>query len=155
MDLTTITPADFKLQFPRDFPYAPTQSADPLKYVMDSDIQTAFIQAIMKFNPALVPPVPGITGDAAIKLAFLYLAAHYLCIDVRNALGGVQGSGGSFPVTGRTVGSVSEQYQVPPKYLNNPNISYLASTGYGLKYLSFVLPSLVGNMFASPADSNP
>lgn len=155
MDLTTITPAQFKAQFPRDFPYATVTSQDPAKYVLDSDITAAFAQAMMKFNQSLVPSPAGLTPDQTITIAFLYLAAHFLCIDIRNALGGVQGSGGSFPVTGRTVGSVSESYEVPPKYLNNPNISYLASTGYGLKYLSFVLPNLVGNMFASPADTNP
>ena len=109
MDITTITVADFKAQFPRDFPYAPVTSADPLKYVLDSDIIGAFLQAQMKFNPALVPAVAAPTSpDAATKPCYLYLTAHFLCIDVRNALGGLQGSGGGFPVTARTVGSVSE-----------------------------------------------
>jgi len=150
MDLTTITAADFKAQFPRDFPYAPSANADVNKYILDSDIVRAFGEAQMTFNQSLIP---GGT-DANIKLAYLYLTAHYLCIDIKNAQQGIN-SAGSLLVNSRSVGSVSESYSIPERYLKNPNIGYLATTGYGNKYLSFVLPALVGNMVGLFRQTNP
>ena len=182
MDLNTITVADFKALFRRDFPYLP--SYDPAKlynagarvyyattelfytclvngtqgitpgsdatkwvvvndstdnYVQDDDITRAFGQAQVNFNQSLF------SGDDTIKLCYLYLTAHYLVVDMRNALAGVSGAG-AFPLASRSVGSVSESYGIPSAYLANPSYAIYAQTGYGMKYLSLVLPMLVGNV---------
>lgn len=150
MDLTTITAANFKTQFPRDFPYAPSPNADVNKYILDSDIERAFAEAQMTFNQALIPG----GSNAAIQLAYLYLTAHYLCIDIKNAQQGIN-STGNLLVNSRAVGSVSESYQIPQRYLTNPQIGYLATTGYGNKYLSFILPALVGNVVGLFRQTNP
>ena len=155
MDLSTITPAAFKAQFPREFPYATVNSQDASKYVLDSDIQNAFLQARMQFNQSIIPTPAGLDPAQAITLAFLYLAAFYLVIDIKNALGGVEGTGATFPVNSRSVGNVSVSYTIPEKYLKNPNILYLTQNGFGQKYLSFILPGLIGNAVAVFADTNP
>ncbi len=171
MDLTTITVVDFKAQFPRGFPYLPNWSnsvtynlndivyytnglfykslingnvslptnatnwiqytADVQDYVLDSDIMNAFAEAQLVFNQALF------TSDAFVTLGYLYLTAH----------AGVTTTG-SYPVSGRTVGSVSENYSIPDQYLKNPLFLFYNKTGYGQKYLSFIQPMLVGNVIS-------
>lgn len=110
-------------------------------YVQDSDITRAFAEAKMNFNQAFF------CDDESIKLAYLYLTAHYLVLDLRNAMAGVSGTGEN-TVQSRTVGSVSEAYAIPEYVLKDPVLAYYAKTGYGQKYLSFVLPNLVGNVVA-------
>lgn len=180
MDLNTITIADFKTQFRRDFPFLPTYDnaklynagvrvyypttelfytckvngttgilptvtnnweivADSVdNYIADTDITNAFAEAKMTFNQALF------SDDASIKLAFLYLAAHYLVLDTRAAMGGIYGAN-LFPLQSKSAGNVSESYGIPQVYLNDPQFSYLSGTAYGLKYLSFVWSLLTGN----------
>lgn len=182
MDLSTITVADFKTQFFRDFPYlpaydptaiynqgqttyynglffeskrdglsgvVPVQGADWNKvtdpaitnidnYVQDQDITNAFAEAMINLNQGLF------ASDAQIKLGFLYLTAHYLVNDLRTSMQGVQSVGQQI-VTGRTVGSISEQYGIQKQYLEDPVLSFYTNTGYGLKFLSMVLPLLRGN----------
>lgn len=184
MDLSTITVADFKAQFGRDFPYLPTY--DPAKlynkgkrvyyastdlfydckvngtqgvlptvttnwtevdddsvdnYVADADITRAFSEAVVNFNQAFW------RDDATIKMMYLYLTAHYLINDLKASNGGIAASP-VFLVTSRKVGNVSEDYGVPSSYLSNPTFSYLSTSPYGMKYLSLMIPYLVGN-FAS------
>lgn len=145
MDLSTITVADFKAQFPRGFPYLPSNlspsSETARDYVLDSDIETAFVEAQMQFNQGLFGT------DAQITLAYLYLTAHYLIHDLKAAAQGLNQSG-SFPVSGRRVGSVSENYTIPDYYLNDPSLLFYTTSSYGVKYLSFVMPRIVGNIQA-------
>lgn len=143
MDLGTITVADFKSLFSRGFSYLPS-TTDPNSegakdYILDSDITTAFAETKMVFNQALFG------SDDRIKLAYLYLTAHYLVNDLRTASQGLNSSG-EFAVKSRSVGNVSESYDIPKSYSDNPNLMFYTKTGYGMKYLSFVLPNLVGNV---------
>jgi len=110
-------------------------------YVLDADITKAFAEAQLVFNQTLF------TSDANITLGYLYLTAHYLVNDINTSNAGLQ-STGSYPVTGRTVGSVSENYEIPQYYLDNPLYLFYNKTGYGQKYLSMILPFLVGNVYA-------
>lgn len=191
MDLSTISVADFKAQFSRDFPYLPTYDAsklynanaivyystnqlfykclvdgvigvvpgtnpaiwelypdDVLNYVLDDDINKAFAEALVSFNQGLF------TTDANIKLGFLYLSAHYLVNDINAAQAGIGGIG-SFPVTSRSVGSVSESYAVPQRYMDDPVLAFYAKSAYGMKYINLVLPRLAGNMVAVWGGTNP
>jgi hypothetical protein len=189
VDLSTVTTADFRALFPRDFPYLPEYSAGQLynagnkvyystallfysctvngtigvapnatptppavspwiivpdnidNYVQDSDITRAFAEAQVNLNQALF------STDAQIKLGYLYLTAHYLVNDLRAALGGISASA-LFPALSRTVGSVTESYMIPDVYKDNPVFSFYTTTPYGLKYLSLILPQLVGNFGA-------
>lgn len=192
MDLSTITVADFKALFRKDFPYLPVYDAATLynagrrvyypttqlfydcknngtinvlptvtaswavtdpqpdvdSYVQDIDITRAFAEAMVTFNQALL------TSNANIQMAFLYLAAHYLVNDFRAAMGGLSGSG-AYPVSSRSVGSVSEAYSIPAEYLENPAYAYLAGSAYGMKYLSMLWPMLVGNVVAVQGWTHP
>ena len=144
MDLSLITPSDFKTYFRRDFPYLP---ADPKSYceedsfVLDSDIEKAFTEAKATFNQALFG------DDETIRISYLYLTAHYLVVDIRASANGLSATG-SFPLNSRSVGNVSESYDIPDAYKKNPQLAYFSSTPYGMKYLSIALPNLVGNVGA-------
>lgn len=108
-------------------------------YVLDEDVEKAFQETQMVFNQSLFG------SDAKIQLAYLYLTAHYLSIDLRNAQNGIA-STGQMLLTGRTVGSVSESYTIPKKYQDNPYLAIFTTTGYGMKYLSMLLPRMIGNV---------
>lgn len=136
MDLSTITVSDFKALFVRDFTYGTTTDT-----VMDADITRAFSEAKANFNQGLFD------SDDTLKLAYLYLTAHYMVLDIRGSIAGIAG-GGEYSVASKSAGSVSESYAIPQAYMDNPLLSYLAKTSYGQKYLSIVLPRLVGNIGA-------
>ena len=108
-------------------------------YISDADIQKAFSEARFNFNPKLF------TSCEEIKTAFLYLAAHYLVIDLSNAMNPFA-LGGMGLVSSKSVGSVSESYAIPQWILNDKNLGLFAQTGYGRKYLSLILPRLHGNI---------
>lgn len=116
-------------------------SDDIYNYVLDADITKAFAEAKILFNTGLFET------DSQIQLAYLYLTAHYLVNDIQTANQGLQSSA-SFPVNSRSVGSVSESYSIPDRYLKDPAMSFYTRSGYGLKYLSLVLPKLVGNVIS-------
>ena len=127
VDVTTITVAQFQAQFPNDF-----QNVEP------AQIAAAFAEAQIMFNPALF-------SSAAQQTVYLYLTAHFLALSVRASYNGVN-SAGSFPVSSRSVGGVSESYMIPDMYKENAAIAQYTSTAYGQKYLTFLLPNLVGNV---------
>jgi uncharacterized protein DUF4054 len=151
VDLTTITVAQFKSRFYRDFYFAnqnPNQSqpvpdnADDI--IQDVDIDNAFTDAMALLNQGLFP-----CNNNLITTAYLYLTAHMLCLNIKAADAGINGTGtGGFPVSARTVGSVSESYAIPEAYSNDPILAQYAQTTYGQKYLSLVLPLIRGNVQA-------
>lgn len=108
-----------------------------LNYTQDSDILNAALEANVNFNEGLFPDV------TTAKLVFLYLVAHYLTIDFRNALGSNQIG----LVASKSVGSVSESYSIPNWILNNAGLAPYATTGYGIKYCSLIRPYMIGNFF--------
>lgn len=143
MDVSEITIADFKAHFVRDFSYGATSDK-----VMDADITKAYTEAKANFNPALF------SSDDQLIIAFLYLAAHYLVIDFQNSNSGLNQAALGL-LASRSVGSVSESYSVPDTYTKDPLMAFYAKTGYGQKYLSLVLPALVGNVASAAGWTNP
>lgn len=137
MDLSTITIADFKAFFGRDFPYAPAGNAD-LKFVQDSDIQRAFDESKPGFNQ-------GIFGlDSTIRVAYLLLSAHWLAFNLMNSVGGLGGGGSPGPVSSKTVGNVSETFKISEAFINDPILGFYNKTSYGQRYLAFIRPYMVG-----------
>lgn len=135
-----ITIADFKAHFTRDFQYATANPlACPNDYVTDADITKAFNESLANFNDGLFG------DDTTRKTSFLLLAAHYLSWDLQSAGQGAS-STSMFPVVSRTVGSVSETYNVPLWLQHDPVLSAFATTRYGLKYISMIKPLLIGGM---------
>lgn len=57
--------------------------------------------------------------------------------------------GGGGIVQSKSVGSVSESYAIPQWMLNNPSYSMYAANGYGRKYLSLIRPYLLGTIILS------
>lgn len=108
-------------------------------YIQDSDILRAFNEAKINFNANLF------SDDDTIKMVFLYLAAHYLVIDLNNAQNPLAMGFMGFTQS-KSVGSVSESYGIPQWMLNNQVLSAYAQTGYGRKYLSLIQPYLIGNI---------
>lgn len=149
MDLSTITVSDFKARFYRDFFYAnqlpnQEQPVPPnVDLIQDLDITNAFSDAQALLNQGLLGSNSNITNG------YLFLSAHCLSLNIKAADSGVNSTGtGAFPVTGRTVGSVSESYMIPDAYKDDPILAQYAQTAYGQKYLAMVLPFLRGNMTA-------
>lgn len=134
----------FKEYFFRDFPYG----ADPDTSVLDADIEKAFGQARVSFNQNLF------TTQYDFSICFLLLAAHWLVIDLRMASQGLSGAY-SWVTTSKSVGSVSEGFQVPQRILDNPEFAMLAQTNYGAKYLQLMMPRLSGQMFNVKGSTRP
>ena len=145
---TPPTVADFKAYFYRDFPYASVTANTNLDYVIDQDVQKAIDQANTHFNEGL-----GMTEQEA-TLAFLFLAAFYLVVDLQMAQRGL-GSQASFIMSSKSVGSVSAGFEIPEQTKNNPVLNYYSQNQYGQKYISLVLPYAIGNVHVAFGTTTP
>ena len=130
---------EFKTYWTRDFPYSP----DPAQGVTDNDIAKAFSQTNFSINENLF------SDQGQYTTAYMHLAAHYLVIDIRMATQGLN-SQFKWAVASKSVGSVSESYAIPSKFQENPFLMMLSQTEYGGKYLTLILPLMVGNVFTVP-----
>ena len=132
------TVADFKTYFARDFPFGVTTD-----FIMDSDICKAFGEAEFNFNGQYFAG-----NQAEFTILFFYLAAHYLVMDMRASSQGIAGKF-AWNSSSKGVGQVSESYAIPQKILDDPNLSIYSTTTYGVKYLSLIMPQIIGGMFSS------
>lgn len=130
--------ADFKAQFTRDFPY----STDPALGVMDADIGAAFNLVNININQNLYP------NQQAYTVAYNYLAAHYLVLNLRASSQGINGQYNWIQNT-KAVQGVSEGFSIPQRILDNPELSQFAKTNYGSMWLNLVLPQLSGQMWTA------
>ncbi len=115
-------------------------------YIQDSDLTRAFGEADVTITGQ-------VSGDQ-LKLAYKYLAAHYLVMDIKAATSGLQG-GSLYNVVSRSVGSVSESYVIPERYAKSPIWSYLTQTMYGQKYLMMAYQAGFGNIRIAAGDTLP
>lgn len=108
-------------------------------YIQDEDIEEAFNEAKINFNPNLFPT------DGVAKIPFLYLAGHYLLIDININLNPL--ATGAVGITqSKSVGSVSESYALPEWMTKDPILSAFGQTQYGRKYISLIQPYMIGNV---------
>lgn len=137
-----VSVAEFKTKFDRAFPFG-----SGLDAVRDSDINSAFDDALLVYNPALWSTADG-------KVAFLYLSAHYVAVMIQ-ATGGLKSSVGAEGVDNRsngitaskTVGSVSVSYEALAEQIKKiPALMPFWETEYGKRYVQMLLPKLVGNV---------
>ena len=139
------TASAFKAYFDRDFCYATEQatstSPGDLEHVRDRDIERAFVDAVTNFNEGLFPT------QEIYENAFLHLAAHYLCHNMRQAQQGLT-SKYSWLAAQRSVGDVFEGYFTPDAIKNSPWGLFITSTMYGAKYYSLVRPLMTGNVMS-------
>lgn len=116
-------------------------------YITDEDISRAFVEAKINFNPQLF------SNCETMTMVFCYLAAHYLVIDLNNAMSPLALGFMGFTQS-KSVGSVSESFLIPAWAQNNQLLSQYMQTGYGAKYLSLILPYLKGNIIFTPGAIN-
>jgi hypothetical protein len=114
-------------------------------YVLDSDISKAFVQAGGNFNKNLFAKDPEVG-----KMCFLMLTAHYIIQDYNM----ITGNSNVGILTSKSIGEVSASYSIPPSYLQNPLYTYLTSTPYGLKYLSYIVNRAKGAFFVVGGGTN-
>ena len=112
-------------------------------YIQDSDIMRAFKEAKVNFNAGLFG------DDDTIEMVFLYLAAHYLVIDLNNAMNPMAMGFMGFTQS-KSVGSVSQSFALPDFVTKNAALSQYMQTGYGAKYVSLIYPYLIGNIMLIP-----
>jgi len=108
-------------------------------YILDIDITKAQTEAKSLFNQSLF------STESEIKLAFNYITAHFLAIDIRRSGEGIN-SKGEYLTNSQSVGSVSESKSIPTSISENPYFNIFTSTGYGQKYIGLVLPRLIGRI---------
>ncbi len=140
--------ADFKSQFNREFAYGTS-----LANVQDNDIQRAINEASIAFNPGLWDGTTPLGQTTELNIAYLYLAAHYMTLNIQGAGGlssvnfgrGVKSTGGGTIQT-KSVGSVSIAYAIPEDVSKSPILGQYMRTDFGQKYLTLIAPRLVGNV---------
>lgn len=137
-----ITVEDFKTYFKRyNIPFLPDdlpEGEDVNDYITDDDIEHAIGEMFVMLPEHLF-------DEVTLRLAQLYLTAHCLVNDMRTARAGLI-SQFPFPLQSRSVGSVSESYGIPSRFLDNPLYSFYITSQFGLKYLAMLLPRLIGNV---------
>jgi hypothetical protein len=126
------TVADFKAKFTRDFPYGITPDV-----VNDSDIQRAINESSLLINEALCG------SQEFYTLAYLFLAAHRMVMNLRASSVGLAGNF-DWLIGSKGVGSVSVSTSIPQRLLENPVWSYYCKSTYGVEYLMLMLPRLSG-----------
>ncbi len=147
------TLGDFKTRFARDFKYG--QGKDT---VMDADIANAMIDAGAVFNPGLFSVADG-------WLAFLYVTAHFVRINIE-AAGGLQAMEEGLGIENQAeqvlnskgAAGINVGYVDPPDFIKRiPLLLQLWLTTYGQKYVAMLQPKLVGNVqvVAGPSSFGP
>lgn len=117
-------------------------AGDKNDYILDSDITKAFGQAKINFNEELFGE------EETIKIAYLWLTAFYLVIDIQASSSGLASSFQGF-TSSKSVGDVSESFSIPQWMMNSPIFGYYYNNAYGRKYLSLLAPYCTGNIIYS------
>ena len=144
MAFTIPTPAQFKLQFARDFPFAAVEGSNSgtnAKRVMDSDITNAQTAATMVSSQSLW------ANQTEYTYTFNLLTAHFLVTNLIASSQGIRGQG-EWLVQHKSIDGISSSYAIPPRVLNSPTLAPISKTTYGCQYLSLLAPRLVGNVMA-------
>lgn len=143
MAYTPVTIADFKAFFVRDFPYGNDED-----HVMDSDITKALGTAGITFNEGLW------SSQAQFNQAYLYLTAHFLVESIRASSSGLNSQNAGNTIA-KSVGDVSESYEIPEKVKRNPFLAALYTTKYGALFVQMLAPRLVGNVLTLRGRTTP
>lgn len=121
------------------FAYVAVGDNTDTEKVTDYDIARAITAAMQfNFNPGLF------SSQAAFTYASNLLCAHYLCETVIAGTTGLNGKA-EWLTRAKTVGNVSEDFDIPKRILNSPFLSKLSKTTYGAQFLELVSPQLIAN----------
>lgn len=116
------------------------------EYITDEDIEKAMTQARPNANEMF-----GATCNEKLNI-YLHLVAFYLVFDIKNSSSGINSSFLG-TLASKSVGDVSESYNIPQWMLENPMFSIYSSNGYGLKYLSLIAPYMAITLLFSRGGS--
>lgn len=110
-------------------------AGNKLDYITDEDIEKAMSQASINANERFG------RNCQEKRTIYLHLVAFYLVMDWKNAAAGATSAYAGLTAS-KSVGDVSESYNFPTWLMNSPLYSLYATNGFGLKYLSLILPYL-------------
>lgn len=130
----TVTVSDFKSLFDRgQFTYG-----EIAPDVRDKDITEAISEMEAVYNSDLV------SDENICTKARLYLAAHYLVLDLEN-----ENSGGQpvYQQISRSADGLSETVHLPT-WLRQGDAAFYATTSYGQKFLSLIKPYIDGAVYS-------
>jgi hypothetical protein len=142
--------ADFKAQFSREFIYG-----TGLDTVREQDVQRALNETGIMFNPSLWDTTVKIGSSSEGAIAYMYLAAHLMVLNIQQMAGGLsavpQGKGVRNAAEGVAVasgvGPANVTYQVPPpRVAENAFLMDLFRTTFGQRYMAMIEPRLIGNV---------
>lgn len=142
--------SDFQAQFSREFIYG-----TGLDSVKDSDINRALNEAGIMFNSGLWDTTTAIGSSNEGAIAYLYLAAHLMVLNIQQMAGGLsavpRGKGVRNSAEGVAVasgiGAANVTYQVPPpRVAENAILLDFFRTTFGQRYMAMIEPRLIGNV---------
>ena len=115
-------------------------------YITDEDIAKAMTQALPNANERF--------GETCVekKNIYLHLVAFYLVFDLKNSSTGINSSYLG-TLASKSVGDVSESYNIPNWLTQSPLYSIYSQNGYGLKYLSLIAPYTAVTVLFAPGNS--
>lgn len=134
----------FKSFFARNFPFG----TDPTTSVTDADIVNAMVMTNGNINPCLFGT------QQFYNPAYLNLTAFYLVNMLQAAAGGIAGVN-QFLEASKSVGAVSQSFQIPDAYAKNPLWAMYMRNSYGAAYLMALLPGLTGQIFTVGGTTQP
>lgn len=141
--MDSLTIAKFKSQFSRDFTFGITSDK-----VTNSDITKAINESQFYLNESLFET------QAEYDIAAGYIAAHCMVTNLKNSSQGLAGQF-SWLENSKSIGSVSQSFNIPEDILKNPHYALIAKTNYGAKYLSLIIPMLRGAMYIAEGTTLP
>lgn len=119
------------------------------KFVTDPDIARAIVMATaFNMTQSLF------SSQAAFTTAYNLLSAHYLVETLQAGGTGLNGKA-EWLTKSKTVGSVSEDFEIPDRVLKSPYLGKLSKTTYGAQFLELVSPQLIGNVQSFRGQTNP
>lgn len=142
--------SDFQAQFSREFIYG-----TGLDSVTNNDIIRALNEAGIMFNPCLWDTTTPIGTSSEGGIAYMYLAAHLMVLNIQQMAGGLsaiqRGKGVRNSAEGVAVssgiGAASVTYQVPPpRVAENAILMDFFRTTFGQRYMAMIEPRLIGNV---------
>jgi hypothetical protein len=136
---------DFVALFPTDWPYG----TDPNQSVTQPEVNAALMRANnYSLNQGLF------CSQSEWNQGYLLLTAHYLVLTVRAAGQGLNGQA-SWIQTSKSVGAVSEAFQVPERIMEHPVFAMFTKTNYGIQFLEYILPRMGGNIGIARGHTKP
>lgn len=108
--------------------------------VTDFDISAAMSRAfVFNLTQSMV------SSQAAFTQLYNLLSAHYLCENLQASGAGLGGKA-EWVTNSKTVGNVTESYNIPDRVMRSPILSKLSKTTYGSQFLELISPQLIGNI---------